>query len=153
SSGSLGFAKAAGIVVITQELARFSSPSAELKVRDDLGAQMVTFLDQQFIDPGVAAVANVSPASVTNGASNVRQAAAAWTSMANVLTDVKAFLSTFAANEISLQGAYWVMTPDVALSLGLLLNTGGTAFAFPQIDVNGGTFVGLPVIVSNSVPH
>ena len=30
TSGTLGFAKAAGIVVITQELARFSSPSAEL---------------------------------------------------------------------------------------------------------------------------
>jgi HK97 family phage major capsid protein/HK97 family phage prohead protease len=153
TSGSLGFAKAAGIVVITQELARFSSPSAELKVRDDLTAQMVQFLDAQFIDPSVAAVANVSPASVLNGASNVRQAAAAWTSMANVLTDVKVFLSTFAAQEISLQGAYWIMTPDTALSLGLLLNTGGTAFAFPEIDVNGGTFVGLPVIVSNSVPH
>ena len=66
TSGSLGFAKAAGIVVITQELARFSSPSAELKVRNDLTGQMVTFLDQQFIDPSVAAVANVSPASVTN---------------------------------------------------------------------------------------
>jgi HK97 family phage major capsid protein len=153
TSGSLGFAKAAGIVVITQELARFSSPSAEMKVRDDLTAQMVQFLDAQFIDPSVAAVANVSPASVLNGASNVRQAAAAWTSMANVLTDVKVFLSTFAAQEISLQGAYWIMTPDTALSLGLLLNTGGTAFAFPEIDVNGGTFVGLPVIVSNSVPH
>lgn len=153
TSGSLGFAKAAGIVIITQELARFSSPSAELKVRDDLAAQMVQFLDSQFIDPGVAAVANVSPASILNGASNVRQAAAAWTSMANVLTDVKVLLATFAAQEISLQGGYWVMTPDTAMSLGLLLNTGGTAFAFPDISVNGGNFLGLPVIVSNSVPH
>lgn len=153
TSGSLGFAKAAGIVVITQELARFSSPSAELKVRDDLTAQMVQFLDGQFTDPGVAAVANVSPASVTNGAGNIRNAANVWSSMANVLTDLRVFLGTFAANEISLQGAYWIMTPDVALNLGLLLNTAGTAFAFPEIDVNGGTFVGLPVIVSNSVPH
>lgn len=153
TSGSLGFAKAAGIVIITQELARFSSPSAELTVRDDLAAQMVQFLDAQFIDPGVAAVANVSPASVTNLSSNIRQAANAWTSMANVLTDVKVFLTTFSSNEISLAGAQWVMTPDVALSLGLLLNTGGTAFAFPAVDVNGGTFLGLPVIVSNSVPH
>jgi HK97 family phage major capsid protein len=143
----------AGIVVVTQELARFSSPAAELVVRDDMAAQMQYFLDQQFIDPSIAAVSNVSPASVLNGASNVRQAAAAWTSMANVLTDVKVFLTTFATNEIPLNGAYWVMTPDTALSIGLLLNTGGTAFAFPEIDVNGGTFLGLPVITSNSVPH
>ena len=153
TSGTLGFAKAAGIVVITQELARFSSPSAELLVRNDLAAQMVYFLDQQFIDPGVAAVANVSPASVTNGATAVRQAAAAWTSMANVLTDIKAFLSLFSAQEISLAGAVWVTTPDVALSLGMVMNTGGTDFAFPEVGVNGGTFFGLPVIVSNSVPH
>ncbi len=153
TSGSLGFAKAAGIVVITQELARFSSPSAELKVRDDLTAQMVQFLDTQFIDPGVAAVANVNPASVTNGAGNIRQAANLWDTMAHVITDIRVFLGTFAANEISLDGAYWIMTPDTALNLGLLLNTAGTAFAFPQVDVNGGTFLGIPVIVSNAVPH
>lgn len=153
TSGTLGFAKAAGIVVITQELARFSSPSAELKVRDDLAAQMVQFLDAQFINPGVAAVANVSPASILNGATNHFNAAATWTTMANVLADVKTLLTTFAANEISLAGGYWIMTPDVALTLGWLLNTGGTASAFPEISVNGGTFVGLPVIVSNGVPH
>lgn len=153
TSGTLGFAKAAGIVVITQELARFSSPAAELVVRDDLAAQMTYFLDQQFIDPGVAAVANVNPASILNGATNVRQAAAAWTSMANVLTDVYAFMATFAANDISLEGAYWVMTPDTALRLSLLLTTGGENFAFPNVTINGGSFLGIPVIVSNSVPH
>lgn len=153
TSGSLGIAKAAGIVVLTQELVRFSSPAAELVVRDDMAAQMVYFLDQQFIDPGVAAVSNVSPASILNGASNVRQAANAWTSMANVLTDVKVFLSTFASNEIALNGAYWIMTPDTALSLSLLLTTGGENRAFPDITIDGGSFCGIPVIVSNSVPH
>lgn len=153
TSGTLGFAKAAGIVVITQELARFSSPAAEMVVRDDLAAQMTYFLDQQFIDPGIAAVANVNPASILNGASNVRQAAAVWSSMANVLTDVYAFMATFAAQDISLEGAYWVMTPDTALRLSLLLTTGGENFAFPNVTINGGSFLGIPVIVSNSVPH
>ena len=153
SYGTLGFAKAAGIVVITQELARFSSPSAELMVRDDIAAEMQYFLDAQFIDPGVAAVANVSPAAVLNGASNVRQAAAVWSSAANVETDVKVFLSTFAAQEISLGGAYWVMTPDVALALSMIRTTGGENFAYPGINVDGGTWFGLPVITSNAVPH
>lgn len=153
SYGTLGFAKAAGIVVITQELARFSSPSAELMVRDDLAAEMIYFLDAQFIDPGVAAVSNVSPASVLNGASNIRQAAAIWNTAANVETDVKAFLSTFAANEITLGGAYWVMTPDAALALSMIRTTGGENFAYPDITVDGGTWFGLPVITSNSVPH
>lgn len=153
SYGSLGFAKAAGIVVITQELARFSSPSAEMMVRDDMAAEMIYFLDSQFIDPGVAAVANVSPASVLNGASNVRQAAAAWTSAANVETDVKAFLAAFPANEITLGGAYWVMTPDTALALSMIRTTGGENFAYPGINIDGGTWFGMPVITSNSVPH
>ena len=153
TSGTLGFAKAAGIVVITQELARFSSPSAELLVRDDLAAQMTQFLDEQFIDPGVAAVANVSPASVLNGASNVRQAAAVWSSAANVETDVKAFLATFAANEISLAGSYWIMTPDAALALSMIRTTGGENFAYPNITMDGGSWFGLPVITSSSVPN
>lgn len=153
SYGTLGFAKAAGIVVITQELARFSSPSAELLVRDDLAAEMIYFLDGQFIDPGVAAVANVSPASVLNGASNIRQAAAVWNSAANVETDVKAFLQTFASNEISMGGSYWIMTPDAALALSMIRTTGGENFAYPDINVDGGMWFGLPVITSNSVPH
>lgn len=153
SYGTLGFAKAAGIVVITQELARFSSPSAELLVRDDLAAEMVYFLDGQFIDPGVAAVANVSPASVLNGASNIRQAAAVWNTAANVETDVKAFLQTFASNEISMGGSYWIMTPDAALALSMIRTTGGENFAYPDINVDGGMWFGLPVITSNSVPH
>ncbi len=153
TSATLGFAKAAGIVVITQELARFSSPAAEMAVRDDMAAQMAYFLDQQFIDPGVAAVANVSPASILNGASNIRQAAATWTTMANVLTDVYALMSTFAANEITLDGAVWIMTPDAALRLSLLLTTGGENFAFPGLTINGGTFLGIPVLVTNIVPH
>ena len=153
SYGTLGFAKAAGIVVITQELARFSSPSAELMVRDDLASEMRYFLDAQFIDPGVAAVANVNPASVLNGASNVRQAAAAWTTAANVETDVKAFLATFATQEISLDGAVWVMTPDAALALSMIRTTGGENFAYPGINMMGGTWFGMPVITSNAVPH
>lgn len=153
SYGTLGFAKAAGIVVITQELARFSSPSAELLVRDDLAAEMIYFLDGQFIDPGVAAVANVSPASVLNGAANIRQAAAVWNTAANVETDVKAFLQTFASNEISMGGSYWIMTPDAALALSMIRTTGGENFAYPDINVDGGMWFGLPVITSNSVPH
>lgn len=152
SYGSLGFAKAAGIVVITQELARFSSPSAELMVRDDLAAEMRYFLDAQFIDPGIAAVANVNPASILNGASAIRQAAAAWTSVANVETDVKAFLQLFPAQEITLEGSVWVMTPDTALALSMLRTTNGD-FAYPDVTMEGGTWFGMPVITSNSVPH
>ncbi|WP_206608024.1 hypothetical protein, partial [Mycobacterium tuberculosis] len=53
------------------ELIRFSSPSAERLVRDALAAAVNERLDIDFIDPAKAAVANVSPASITNGATAV----------------------------------------------------------------------------------
>src|SRR3546814_8669288 len=64
---TLRWARASGIVVLTNELARFSSPAAEAVVRSDLIAGMVAFLDRQFVDPVVAEVSNVSPASITYG--------------------------------------------------------------------------------------
>ena len=65
---TLAWAKVAAIVVLSQELVRFSNPSAERLVRDSLVKDIATFLDAQFIDPAVAAVAGVNPASITNGA-------------------------------------------------------------------------------------
>jgi HK97 family phage major capsid protein/HK97 family phage prohead protease len=74
TSATLGIAKAAGIIVISEELAKISSPSAEAVVRNDMIKGMAAYLDQQFIDPTVAAVANVSPASITNAAVSIGSA-------------------------------------------------------------------------------
>ena len=52
---TLGFAKVAGIVVMTDELVRFSNPSAEAIVRSDLIATVAQFLDHDFVDPDKAA--------------------------------------------------------------------------------------------------
>ena len=71
TSDSLGIAKAAGIIVLTEELVRLSNPSAEALVRADMIAGIAQFLDQQFIDPAVAAVDGTNPASITNGAPTV----------------------------------------------------------------------------------
>jgi hypothetical protein len=59
------FTKVAAISVVTEELLRFSSPSADRLVRDGLAGAVIARLDIDFIDPGKAAVANVSPASIT----------------------------------------------------------------------------------------
>ena len=152
SSGSLGIAKASGVVVITQELARSSAPSAEETVRNDLTDQMVQFLDQQFLDPSVAAVANTNPASVLNGASNIVTATGNWTAVATIDADIKSLISTFDSNEIGLdQNAYWVMKPGDATALGMLRTTNGP-MAYPDINNQGGMLFGIPVLTSNSVP-
>lgn len=145
---TLGHAKAAGIVVITQELARFSSPAAEALVADDLRATIAQFLDQQFIDPSVAAVASVSPASITNGLVAIQSTG---NSLAQITNDVSSLMQTFIAHELDPTSAVWVMKPSTALALSLK-RTSQDVFTFPDITAKGGEWFGLPVVTSNSVP-
>jgi len=143
---TLGIAKAAGLVVLTQELVRSSAPSAEMMVRNDLIAAIAQFLDQQFIAPDYAAVANVSPASVTNG---VVPIAPTGTTSAALRADVQTLFAAWIAANLDPSGGVWVMTPTTALAISLMLNALGQP-VFPTINMNGGTFFGLPVVVSQS---
>ena len=148
---TLGMAKTAGIVVITDELARSSSPAAEGVVRDDLVAQTAQFLDSQFLDPAKAAVTNVSPASITNGVSPVT---ASGTDADAVRADVQELMGKFITANLSLAGAVWIMTEMQALGLALMLNPLGQP-EFPGLQINGnsgGTFMGLPVVLSENIP-
>lgn len=148
---SLGMAKTAGIVVITDELARASSPAAEGVVRDDLVAQTAQFLDSQFVDPAKAASAGVSPASITNGVTPV---VASGTDADAVRADAKALMGKFLTANLSLAGAVWLMTEMQALGLALMTNPLGQP-EFPGLQINGasgGTFMGLPVVLSENIP-
>jgi HK97 family phage major capsid protein len=71
---TVGITKAAGIIVITEELARNSTPSAEETIRKDMVAGIAHFLDLEFTDPAKAPVANVSPGSITNGVTPIASA-------------------------------------------------------------------------------
>jgi HK97 family phage major capsid protein len=146
TSQSLGIAKASALMAIDEELARSSSPSAELLVRDDLAAVISTFLDVQFVDPNVAASANVSPASVTNGVTPVT---ATGTTAATLRTDLATLMKDMADNDLSLADCALIMTPNQAMQISLMLNSLGLPL-YPGMGVNGGTLLGLPVITSNS---
>jgi hypothetical protein len=89
ASASLPALKAGGIVVLTEGLLRNSTPAAEAVVRDELVDGLVRFHDAAFINPALAAVAGVSPASITNGI-------VATVSTGNPADDVTALLSGFA---------------------------------------------------------
>lgn len=148
---TLGFAKAAGIVVITEELARFSTPAAEALIRQDMIDTMAVFLDGQFIDPSVAAVANVSPASILNGVA-AQKVTSTGSTVALITADVKSLFDLYATNNLSTEGGVWIMRPAEAIALSLL-RTSQDIFAFPTITAEGGTWFGYPVVVSNSVPN
>jgi HK97 family phage major capsid protein len=145
----LGFAKVANIAVLTEELLRFSNPSAELLVRDSLAAALIERLDIDFVDPAKALVANVSPASITNGVTGIP--ASGTGDAADIRADVKAAMSAYIAANISPTSAVWIMPATTALSLSLMVNPLGQP-EFPGVSMNGGTFGGIPVIVSEHVP-
>lgn len=145
---TLRFNKLAGIVVISDELARLSTPSAEAIIRGDLVAQIAQFTDDSFINPAYAAVTDVRPASVTNGVTPVP---ASGTDADALRADVRAVYSQFIAANLSTAGAAWVMTSTQAMAIGMMLNPLGQP-EFPGLGAEGGTFMGLPVLVSEVVP-
>lgn len=146
TSQTLGIAKAACITPVDEELARLSSPSAELLVRDDLAKVISTFLDVQFVDPNVSASANVSPASITNG---VTPTDATGTTAATLRTDTTTLMKTMADNNLDVSKCAWIMTPSQAMDIEAMLNSLGLPL-YPETNASGGTFRGLPVITSNS---
>lgn len=149
STATLRWAKVAGIVVLTDELVRFSNPSAEALVRADLAAAIAQFLDEQFIDPDVAAVANVSPASITNGAAT---SVATGVDADDFRWDFRVALRTLIEANIAPQGGVFVMQPIQGLALGLLLNALGQP-EFPGLNADGGSVLGYQVVTSNSCPE
>lgn len=144
----LRFCKVAKIVVISDELARFSTPSAEALVRADLAAGITEAIDVAFIDPANSGNTNVKPASITNSAAN---SGASGTSAADFRADLKTAMDELISANIPLDGLAIVTTPTLAVSLSLMLNPLGQQ-EFPGLTANGGTLMGMPVYTSQSVP-
>jgi HK97 family phage major capsid protein/HK97 family phage prohead protease len=140
STETLGISKVAAIIVLTQELIRLSNPKAEELVRADMIAGIAAFLDQQFLDPAVAAVAGINPASITNGAATA-------TATTNPLADIMGLINHFVTNNISVDGLTFVMSPGNALALSFRTNLDGSP-EFPGIGLSGGSYRGLTFITS-----
>ena len=139
--------KVAGIVVLSDELIRLSTPSAEMTVRTDLTNAVQEFIDLQLLDPAVTATAN-RPASLTNG---VVGTGSAGTTAADFRTDMNVLLAAYDANNISTADVVILMPPALARGLSTQTNALGQP-EFGGLNPNGGTVMGFPLIVSNSVP-
>lgn len=142
-SVNLDFAKVAGIVVLTQELIRFSNPKAEGIVRDAMVADIAAFLDKQFTDPAVAAVAALNPASITNGAPTAP-------ATTNPIADIMGLIGHFVTAGLPLENLTFIMGPSNAFSLAFRTNADGSP-EFPGVGLNGGTWRGVQFIVSSAV--
>ena len=144
SSVSLTQHKLATIAVLTKELVRLSTPSAETLIRNTLAGAIIEQMDRDFIDPATAAVTGVNPASITNGLTALTSAG---TSADNVRTDIANILEAYLQNNQDPGGLAFIMPPTVAMVLSLMRNSLGQK-EFMDINAGGGTLEGFPVITS-----
>lgn len=140
--------KVANIAVVTEELLRRSSPAAEALLRDQLASAIAARLDIDFINPAKAAVAGVSPASITNGLTAVTSAGG---DADAVRSDIRALMATFIAANNAPTSGVWIMGSTTALALSMMVNPLGQP-EFTGVSMMGGTFNGMPVIVSDYIP-
>ena len=140
--------KVANICVVTEELLRDSSPSAETILRDSLAAALRERLDSDFIDPAKAVSAGISPASILNG---ITPTASAGDTADHIRIDAAALLQAYIdANNPPTSGV-WIMPAGIAMTAGMMVNALGQ-LEFPGLTMNGGTFLGMPVITSEYMP-
>lgn len=144
---TFGYKKIAGIVVMSEELVRLSSPSAEETVRRDLVEQVGAFMDQQFILPTVTATAS-RPAAITQG---ITPEGPSGTDAEALRVDINAALADMDADNIDLDSMVIVMNGALARGIASLTNALGQK-EFPGMNARGGELEGFPVLVSNSSP-
>jgi HK97 family phage major capsid protein len=138
------FTKVAAIAVITQELARFSDPSAERLVRDSLADTVIARVDTDLFDPDLAAVANVSPAGLLNGIAPV--AGPSGGDPDDIRCALLRLWAPWDSTNIGARPAYYT-TPAVARNLAFMRDALGN-IAFPGVTPFGGTLDGIPLRVS-----
>lgn len=144
---TLRFKKIAAIAAISDELARFSQPSAETMIRDILAGAVIQQMDADFVDPTNAGTSNVKPASILNGATSI---VTDGDTEAAVRNDLRRLLSIFRAANQSTGDAVWLMSETNADGLALLTNSLGQP-SFPSMDSDSPTFRRRPVVTSEAM--
>jgi HK97 family phage prohead protease len=139
--------KIGNIAVLTEENVRSSNPSSELIVRDALRDAIVAGQDVAFVDPANNGTTNVKPASITNGAATI---ASTGTDADAIRVDVRAVFHKFIEANNAPSAGVWLMSSKTALALSLMTNALGQK-EFPGLSMTGGTFEGLPAIISDHI--
>jgi HK97 family phage major capsid protein len=142
----LTWSKVYALSILSDEIIRFSNPAAEALVQADLIKATAQGIDTTFLG-AAAAVANVSPAGMMNGAAAV---VATGTDYESLRKDVQALLAPTIAANYNLSSAVLVMSPARALAIGSMLTPLGV-LAFPNLTMEGGYLMGIKVITSNNV--
>jgi HK97 family phage prohead protease len=145
---TLGPLKVANICAVTDECIRDSSPKADMIIRDSLAEALRERLDLDFITPTKAAVAGVSPASITNGAATI---VSSGDDADDIRLDIRSLYAKFSAANNPVSSGVWIMSSNNAVALAMMTNPLGQP-EFGSMNMTGGTLNGMPVIASDYVP-
>jgi HK97 family phage major capsid protein/HK97 family phage prohead protease len=145
-AAELKWAKIAGISVVTEELERFSDPSIQLLVRDDLSEAVIERADEDFVDPtkAVGTGASASPASITNGVTPI-------VATNDPAVDIPALWAVADSSNLPVSSAVYITDTATVRGLASRKNPLGQR-EYPNVTMTGGDIDGVPVIVSNYVP-
>lgn len=140
--------KLAVITALTRELAKYSNPSALPILRQAMVDDTIVTLDSLFLD-ATAAVATKRPAGLQALATGANTRASSGTTLANVITDLKAATTQMMSLNMG-RRPVWVMNTVRVTSLALMTNAAGS-FMFRD-ELANGTLIGIPVLHSTNVP-
>ena len=129
--------KAGVLVALTSELLQSLSLAAVASIKESLIAGVVQFLDQQFLDPSISAVTNISPASITNGGVEIISSGS---TAAAITADLSNMIS---AADADMTSPVWVMRGRTCAHIAGTLQ-------IPDIRINGGTLFGFPILTTKS---
>lgn len=140
--------KMAVITAMTRELAKYSNPAAIPIIRQAMIDDTVVTLDSLLLD-ATAAVPTLRPAGLQAWATGGNTRASAGTTLANVITDLKAATSTMMSLNMG-RRPVWIMNSVRVTSLALMTNAAGS-FMFRD-ELANGMLIGIPVLHSTNVP-
>lgn len=145
STVSLTPLKVAALAVVSNELLRDSSPSAEMLVRDALVQASAQRIDATFLSTD-AASAGVSPAGILNGVTSIGSHGTDGDGLRNDIRALyAAFLTAKNAGDLTV-----VTNKSTAKAIQLMVNALGQP-EFPGVTQNGGTLLGDPLVTGDNV--
>ena len=145
---TLTFKKLAVMPPISNALLRYSSPSADAMVRDDLVSSMATKEDSSFIRGNGT---DATPKGLLNWCVADQKIAANGTvNLANITDDLGQLVVKLKEANIPMISPGWIMAPRTEQKLATIQNANGV-FAFRD-EVIQGTLWGWPVGVTTNVP-
>jgi HK97 family phage major capsid protein len=144
---TLTFKKLAVLTPISNDLLRYSSPSADAIVRDDLVSSMATKEDATFIR---GAGTDATPKGLLNWCVADQKIAASAASLSNITDNLGQLVVKLKQADIPMISPGWIMAPRTEQSLATVQNANGV-FAFRD-EVISGTLWGWPIGVTTNVP-